>query len=159
MRSAGTAAPTQTLIGTVETFDPTAPGVVDQQRHDTARPGRSPAWPPRRVAGQVHVIGGTRGGPVITPVTTHNIFDPATDNWAPSGGTPLATARAYHAAVTGTDGAIYAIGGVDGVGNALSSVERLDPVTHALERGGVDAHRPLGPGRLRGGRQDLRHRR
>ncbi|HEY6527000.1 MAG TPA: kelch repeat-containing protein [Solirubrobacteraceae bacterium] len=115
-------------IGTVETFDPTAPGAWTN--NVTTLPGQPlTGVAAATVAGQVHVLGGTRGGPVITPVTTHNIFDPATNAWA--AGALLGTARAYHAAVTATDGAIYAIGGVDGLGNALSSVERLDPATHA----------------------------
>ena len=79
------------------------------------------------LAGRVYVIGGTRGGPVITPVNTLNIFNPA---GGLDGGPELGTPRAYHAAVTGADGAIYAIGGVDGAGNALTSVERLDPGTN-----------------------------
>jgi Kelch motif len=114
-------------IGTVETFDPTAPG--SWTNNVTTLPGQPlTGVAVATLTGQVHVIGGTRGGPAIVPVTTHNIFDPATNAWA--AGALLGTARAYHAAVTATDGAIYAIGGVDAGGNALSSVERLDPVTH-----------------------------
>jgi N-acetylneuraminic acid mutarotase len=115
-------------IGTVETFDPAAPG--SWTNNVTTLPGQAlTGLAAATLASQVHVFGGTRGGPVITPVTTHNIFDPATNSWATSSGS-LTTARAYHAAVTATDGGIYAIGGVDGGGNALNSVERYDPVTH-----------------------------
>jgi len=112
-------------IGVVETFDPTAPAAW--ANNVTTLPGQAlTGLAATTLADRIHVIGGTRGGPVITPAATHNIFDPATSTW--SSGANLATARAYHAAVTGTDGAVYAIGGVDGGGNVLASVERFDPV-------------------------------
>lgn len=114
-------------IGAVETFDPAAPAAW--ANNVTTLPGQAlTGLAAVTLAARIHVLGGTRGGPVITPSATHNIFDPATATW--SSGATLATPRAYHAAVTGTDGAVYAIGGVDGGGNALSSVERYDPIAN-----------------------------
>ncbi|HEY1568028.1 MAG TPA: kelch repeat-containing protein, partial [Solirubrobacteraceae bacterium] len=114
-------------IGAVETFDPAAPAAWTN--NVTTLPGQAfTGLAATTLAGRIHVIGGTRGGPVITPSATHNIFDPATSTW--SSVANLTNARAYHAAITGTDGTIYAIGGVDGGGNVLNSVERYDPVAN-----------------------------
>jgi hypothetical protein len=88
------------------------------------------------LAGQVHVVGGTRGGPVVTPVATHHIYNPASNSW--SSGHDLGTARASHAAVAAPDGYIYAIGGVvDSSGTVTNSVERYNPATDTW--GGVAA--------------------
>jgi hypothetical protein len=79
------------------------------------------------LAGQVHVIGGSAGGPNAFPVTTltHNIFNPATNAW--TRGPDLGTPRAAHAAVAAPDGYIYAIGGVNQTGAATGSTERWRP--------------------------------
>ncbi|MGZ4246089.1 MAG: Kelch repeat-containing protein, partial [Solirubrobacteraceae bacterium] len=116
-------------IGQVETFTPApAPGAWSNA---TTLPGQARTQlAAATLAGQVHVIGGTRGGPVVTPVKTQNIFNPATNTWTT--GPDLGTARAGHAAVTGPDGCIYAIGGViDSTGTVTNSVERYNPVTNA----------------------------
>jgi hypothetical protein len=115
-------------IGTVETFTPTSGAWTNNV---TTLPGQPlTGLAAATLAGQVHVIGGTRGGPVPSPAATHNIFDPAGNSWAPGGGALLNTPRALHAAVTGSDGCIYAIGGIgDAAGTAINSVERYDPVT------------------------------
>lgn len=114
-------------IGAVETLDPASPGAW--ANNVTTLPGQAlTGVAAATLAGRVYVIGGTRGGPVVTPANTVNIFNPAGGLWTAAA--PLGTPRAYHAAVTGADGAIYAIGGVDGAGNALTSVERLDPGTN-----------------------------
>ncbi len=115
------------LSGWVSTFDPTSPATWNDS-NVTALSGQVlTGVAAATLAGHVHVIGGTRVGPTVVPVTTHNIFDPATNTWA--AGTPagLTVARAHHAAVTGSDGAIYVIGGTDG-SHALQTVERYDPV-------------------------------
>jgi hypothetical protein len=120
------------VLGWVETFDPAAPAAWNNASVTPLSGQVLTGVAAATLAGQVHVIGGTRVGPVVSSVTTHNIFDPPTNTWAAAGTpAPLHTARAYHAAVTGTDGGIYAIGGVGGAGNTLNSVERYDPVAHA----------------------------
>ena len=78
----------------------------------------------------LHALGGAAswGGPVLA---THEIYDPATNVWSPAQSMP--TARAGHAAVTGPDGLIYAIGGADDPfgdpGSFLATVEAYDPAT------------------------------
>jgi N-acetylneuraminic acid mutarotase len=86
--------------------------------------------------GRIYVIGGVSGsGPTSAVVPDVQIFDPATQGW--SLGTPIPTARTELAAVTGSDGRIYAIGGspdAHGGINAptprsLGAVEVYDPRT------------------------------
>ena len=117
-----------TAIGMVETFAP-ASGVWTP--NVTTLPGTPlTGLAAATLNGQVHVIGGTPFGPTPSGRTTHNIFTPATNTWAPAGTpTALNTGRAFHAAVTGSDGCIYAIGGVDATNSPLGSVERYDPAT------------------------------
>ncbi|MFL5861466.1 MAG: kelch repeat-containing protein [Solirubrobacteraceae bacterium] len=112
-------------IGQVEMFTPApAPGAWSDA---TTLPGQARTQlAAATIGGQVHVIGGTRGGPVVTAVTTHDIFNPAANAWTT--GPDLGTARAGHAAATGADGYIYAIGGIDGAtGAATGTVERWRP--------------------------------
>lgn len=119
------------LANWVSTFDPTAPANWNDSAVTALSGQVLTGVAAATLAGQVHVIGGARVGPAVAPVGTHNIFDPATNSWNPAG-TPqgLNTPRAYHAAVTGTDGAIYVIGGTTG-SSVLATVERLDPSTGA----------------------------
>jgi N-acetylneuraminic acid mutarotase len=115
----------------VSTFDPTAPAAWNDSSVTVLSGQVLTGVAAATLAGQVHVIGGTRVGPTVAPINTHHILDPATNIWD-AGAAPglLTTARAYHAAVTGSDGAIYVIGGTDGT-SALATVERYDPSTRA----------------------------
>ena len=114
-------------IGQVEVFTPApAPGAWANGPTLQGQPLTKLAA--ATLAGQVHVIGGTRGGAVVVPVPTHNIYNPATNSW--SAGHDLGTPRAGHAAVAAPDGHIYAIGGVvDTSGSVTNSVERYNPAT------------------------------
>jgi hypothetical protein len=113
----------------VETFDPTAPAAWSATSVATLSGQVLTGVAAATLAGQVHVIGGTHVGGSVVPVTTHSIFDPPTNHWTTAGASgSLTTARAYHAAVTGSDGAIYVIGGIGIGGTVLDSVERYDPV-------------------------------
>ena len=112
-------------IGQVEMFTPApAPGTW---ANGPTLPGQAVTkLAAANLGGQVHVVGGTRGGAVVIPVKTHNIYDPASNVW--STGPDLGTARAGHALVAAPDGYIYALGGIDGAtGQATGSVERWKP--------------------------------
>jgi hypothetical protein len=82
----------------------------------------------------LHALGGlspfTTGG----FLATHEIYDPATAQWLPPAPS-MPTPRELLAAATGTDGLIYAIGGLnfDASGQAqyLRTVEAYDPATGA----------------------------
>ena len=112
-------------IGQVEVFTPTpGPGAWSNGPTLSGQPLTQLAA--ATLAGQVHVIGGTRGGPVVAPVKTHNVYNPASNSW--SSGPDLGTARAGHAAVAAPDGYIYALGGIDGsTSQATGSMERWRP--------------------------------
>ena len=79
--------------------------------------------------GQLHALGGYEGVAFTQgPVGTHQIYDPATDSWLSA--PPMPTARYWHAAVTGPDGLIYAIGGF-GASALSATVEAYDPDAEA----------------------------
>jgi N-acetylneuraminic acid mutarotase len=89
--------------------------------------------------GRIYVLGGVllrfHSSQVHAAVTNAvEIYDPRINHW--SLGAPMPTARAGLAAVTGTDGYIYAIGGTssaidwDATLRALSVVERYSPTTN-----------------------------
>ncbi|MFL5863224.1 MAG: Kelch repeat-containing protein [Solirubrobacteraceae bacterium] len=122
----GDAGANANAIGEVETFTPSSGTWADAT---TLPPPALTQLAAATLAGQVHVIGGTRGGPVVVPAATHSIFNPATNAW--TAGAALTTARAAHAAVTGSDGYIYAIGGITAGGGETNSVERYDPAADA----------------------------
>ena len=78
--------------------------------------------------GKIYALGGSDGmgtEPVSQP--TVEIFDPVAGSW--SMGAPMATERYEPAAVLGSDGAIYAIGGHGAMHATTNSVERYDPKT------------------------------
>ena len=52
----------------------------------------------------MHILGGFDD--TYTPLATHDVYDPATNTWTSKA--PLPTARGGLAAVTGSDGHIYA---------------------------------------------------
>jgi N-acetylneuraminic acid mutarotase len=82
------------------------------------------------VAGRIHAVGGQKD---LEVVDTHEVYDPSGDTWTTAA--PMPTARTELAAVTGPDGAVYAIGGsASGFGfDSLSTVEAYDPQTDTWE--------------------------
>jgi N-acetylneuraminic acid mutarotase len=81
--------------------------------------------------GKIYVIGGwaTRNGfndPVA--LTTVQAYDPVTNTWAAKA--PMPTPRYWLAAVLGSDGKIYAIGGESTTTTSLQNVEAYNPVTN-----------------------------
>jgi phospholipase C len=75
-------------------------------------------------AGGVYAIGGQSSS---GPVSTVEVLAGGAWTLAP----PLPTARAGLAAVTGSDGRIYAIGGIDAGGHSIGTLEALNPMTGA----------------------------
>ena len=66
-----------------------------------------------------------RGKYAGAPISTVEAYTPATNSWTAAASMP--TARNGLAAVTGTDGRIYAMGGGDGAGGRLNTVEAYTP--------------------------------
>jgi N-acetylneuraminic acid mutarotase len=116
----GTNAPAnEALVSTVEAYD------TAKRTWSTTAPIPSPlrqGFGAASVAGRLHIVGGFDAS--YTALATHDVYDPATNSW--SSLAPLPTARASLAAVTGSDGLIYAIGGTPGSNN-LATVEAYDP--------------------------------
>jgi N-acetylneuraminic acid mutarotase len=73
--------------------------------------------------GLIYAIG---AGALSNMVEAYDLTD---NSWSTVA--PLPTGRDIPAAATGADGSIYAIGGSDGNGNALSTVEAYNPATDA----------------------------
>ncbi len=80
--------------------------------------------------GVIYVAGGSDGSTPETssPLKTMEAYHVSTNTWKRRA--HMRTARDGAAAVAGTDGRIYIIGGYDGSGS-LSSVEAYDPATNA----------------------------
>ncbi len=138
---------------------PTEVGQLDIVEVFDLRTGKwstAPSMPTARYAmgaaldhrGRIFVIGGISDNATFTLTDVVEVFDPHTNRWstAPS----LPEPRALHAAGTGRDGQVYAIGGVNQAFDILSSVDVLAPgarawspaapLPHAVEdMGGVSA--------------------
>jgi Kelch motif/Galactose oxidase, central domain len=70
----------------------------------------------------LYAIGGTNGTSVLG---TNEVYDVATGTWTSLA--PMPTPRAYLTVVAGTDGFIYAIGGVNAAGQTVNTVEIYNP--------------------------------
>lgn len=70
----------------------------------------------------LYAIGGTTGTGALG---TNEVYDVATGTWTALA--PLPTPRAYLTVVAGTDGLIYAIGGVNSSGQTVNTVEVYNP--------------------------------
>ena len=79
--------------------------------------------------GMIYVAGGSNGSTPETssPLKTLEVYDASTNTWKTRA--HMHTARDAAAAVMGTDGHIYVMGGFDGSGS-LSSVEAYNPSTN-----------------------------
>ncbi len=82
--------------------------------------------------GRIAVLGGGTGGPcgqtLCTIYNTVEIYTPSTNRW--TGAAPMHAPRYRFAAVLGSDGRIYAIGGWSSGAKILSSVEAYNPRTN-----------------------------
>ena len=82
--------------------------------------------------GLIYVAGGSNASTTDTssPLKTLEVYNPVTNTWKTLA--PMHVARDGPAAVTGSDGRIYVIGGL-GTSAYLSSVESYDPATNKWE--------------------------
>jgi hypothetical protein len=124
----GRSNPGATLLKGVEAFLPAGVGVphglwAPVAPMPTAREHAAAAL---EINGVIYVAGGSNGSAPGTssPLKTLEGYQPSTDQWESLRN--MHTARDGAAAVTGTDGRIYVIGG-GGASGALSSVEAYDP--------------------------------
>ncbi|HET8626801.1 MAG TPA: kelch repeat-containing protein, partial [Thermomicrobiales bacterium] len=137
-RAAGrpTVAPTPTVGVPTATAAPpvtpaaqqTAPGWRQAGTMQTARYGHTATTLP---GGRVLVAGG-RTGQAGQPTASAEIYDPATNRWAPT--TPMAAPRVHHAAVPLPDGQVLVVGGLDlsrepPAAQNDPGAERYDPAT------------------------------
>jgi N-acetylneuraminic acid mutarotase len=81
--------------------------------------------------GRIYVMGGNVWPGVVQVRDTNEIYNPATNTWAP--GAPMPHARYSAAAACGLDGRIYVIGGYNSV--AWSTVQIYSPSTDAWSTG------------------------
>lgn len=89
----------------------------------TARNGLAAASTP----GRIHALGGWNDTSLLA---AHEVYQPATNAW--SAAAPMPTARYRLAAVTGSDGLVYALGGMQflaPVFEPVAVVEAYDPAT------------------------------
>lgn len=100
--------------------------------------------------GKVLVVGGFDSYCICSaPVTTAEIFDPATGSFSPAGAPQMP--RAYHTATLLADGTVLIVGGVQGVPDllaggsvpALASAEIYDPGTNRFNSVGGMANRRM----------------
>ena len=70
----------------------------------------------------LYAIGGTNGTSVLG---TNEVYDVANGTWTSLA--PMPTPRAYLTVVAGTDGLIYAIGGVNSAGQTVNTAEIYNP--------------------------------
>jgi len=77
--------------------------------------------------GQVLVVGGDSGDTSIGTLVSAELFDPATNTWAPRAS--LTDARAFHTATRLPSGQVLVVGGF-GASGTLASAELFDPATN-----------------------------
>ncbi len=92
-----------TKLATVERYDPVSNTWESREAMPTARFGTSAVT----LNGKIYVIGGVNGSSQIVNIV--EVYDPVANTWSTAESMP--TARNQLAAVAGTDGKIYAIGG------------------------------------------------
>jgi N-acetylneuraminic acid mutarotase len=110
-------------LGTVEVFDSQANDWTSVAPMPTARAFHGAAVTPARI----HVIGGVGDFEgVVLP--THEVYDTATNTWSTAA--PMPTARQCLDVVTGSDGLVYAIGGVN-ADQGFATVEAYEPAADA----------------------------
>ena len=85
--------------------------------------------------GKVLVAGGYGGRFGSGPLSSSDLYDPATGTWTPAGA--LNTARYYHTATLLPNGKVLVAGGFSVIGGSLSSAELYDPITGAWTAAGA----------------------
>lgn len=85
------------------------------------------------VNGLIYVPGGAGGGgPLGTPVATHEVYDPDTNSWSSLAPVPTPVSDSY--ATVAWQGEVYMFGGYDGA-NHSSVVQIYDPLTDSWRSG------------------------
>src|SRR5262245_7387723 len=77
--------------------------------------------------GRVLVSGGKAGSGPVTVHATAELYDPATNLWAPAAA--MSVPRQIHPSTLLLDGRVLVTGGRDAAGNSVSSAELYDPAT------------------------------
>jgi N-acetylneuraminic acid mutarotase len=124
----------QTFLNTVEVYDSSTNSWSTAASMPAARSLLAAA----AVNGKVYAIGGTNISTGF-PLNTVEVYDPNSNSWTTSSPTaggvpgpvaPMPTPRQGLAAAV-VNGKVYAIGGVDSVGNVLNIVEVYDPISNS----------------------------
>jgi N-acetylneuraminic acid mutarotase len=130
----GRSNPGAALLSGAEAYTPTAfhfrPGPGFWTTVAPMPTARERAAAARGHDGVIYVAGGSNGSSfdASSPLKTLEAYDASTDSWKTL--PQMNTARDNAAAVTGTDGHIYVIGGIGtGSSRSLNSVEAYDPTT------------------------------
>jgi hypothetical protein len=129
----GTGAASPNPIPQVEAYDPaTNTWTTIQALLPTPRSGVAVA----AANGKLHVFGGSTPTPA-GQLGHHDVYDPVANPaaWTAGAAVPAARVRGSLAAVTGPDGRIYLIGGVDTGGNYVGDVDIFDPATSSWATG------------------------
>jgi N-acetylneuraminic acid mutarotase len=110
-------------LATVEEYDPDANTWRDRAPMPTARQALGAALAPN---GKIYVIGGQAAGGLTNLVDE---YDPSTNTWrgGAQGVAQMPTARKALGVALGTNGKIYAIGGIGASNIGLNVVEEYDP--------------------------------
>lgn len=118
-----------TILTTHEIYEPATNAWSPAPSMPTARAGLAAATG-RGPHGLIYAIGGYNIPAAAWQnqyLNTVDAYDPATGAWSSPPPTAMTTPRAFHAAVTGLDGVIYAIGGYNSDGQPVASVEAYYP--------------------------------
>jgi len=110
-----------TVLNTVECYSPTLNKWTTVAPMPTARALAAAVLGSN---GRLFVIGGTTSSSLSTPTNVVESYNPNTNTWS-TVLPPMPTARSGLGAATGNDGRIYAFGGYDGVGTALTVNQSL----------------------------------
>ncbi|MBV9281160.1 MAG: hypothetical protein JOZ41_13850 [Chloroflexi bacterium] len=131
--------PDRKILRTVEAYDPKTGAWAREPDLPVPRTGLAATT---GLDGRIYVLGGTAGeGTATNPpesLASVAIFDPKAHRW--SAGTPMPDGRSQLAAVTGTDGRVYVIGGL----SYTRAVTVCEPVGTAPSGSGPPGRVPCG---------------
>ena len=119
----GLSGPLDAALSSAELYDPAAGVWMPTGSLNTARALHTATLLP---SGQVLVAGGTSTLLPPSPLTSAELYDPATGLWTPTG--DLAAARLFHTATLLGTGQVLAAGGINFFAS-LSSAELFDPAS------------------------------
>jgi N-acetylneuraminic acid mutarotase len=139
----------QGLLKTIEIYDPSTPA-TGWLTINTIIPTNRFGFVATSTPGRLHVLGGVDGNSGNSSAL-QDIYEPAS-GWMSPAPAPMPTARYTLAAVTGPDGLVYALGGLDKVGVpnpvSLTTVEAYDPANDSWKTTRQLAQMPTPRGNL-----------